>query len=125
MHYLPKFLLSYIRTSAPSHRLQYFRNAKKVATRVAKDLIDSKTEALSLGKDTRDVMSLLGECTLLCANPLFAANLTNIVRANSSEEAKTRMNEEEMISQMRWVFSIFRLIFFVGLRPVPISAHSF
>ncbi|KIM40378.1 hypothetical protein M413DRAFT_446565 [Hebeloma cylindrosporum] len=84
MPYLPKFLLSYVRSSVPSQRLQYFRNAKKVAVRVAKGLIDSKTEALNLGKGSRDVMSLL-------------------VHANASEEAKTRMNEEEMISQMRTI----------------------
>ncbi|KIM48379.1 hypothetical protein M413DRAFT_16317 [Hebeloma cylindrosporum] len=82
MPYLPKFLRSYIGTSAPNHRLQYLRNAAKVATRVAKDLIYSKTEALSLGKGARDVMSLL-------------------VNANASEEPKTRMSEEEMIAQMR------------------------
>lgn len=111
MPYLPKFILSFILTKAPSHRLQYFRNAKKVARRVAKDLIDSKTEAVSLGKDTRDVMSLLGEYTLSCFNPLFTTNLTIIVRANNSEEAKTRMDEEEMISQMRWGFGILTLIF--------------
>ena len=46
-----------------------------------------------------------------CSNPLFATNITFIVRANTSEDAKTRMNENEIISQMRWGFGIPTLIF--------------
>jgi len=80
--YLPRFLLELVARLVPNRRLEYLRNASMVAERVAKSLIDSKAEALISGKGSRDVLSLL-------------------VHANASEDEKTRMSEEEMISQMR------------------------
>ncbi|KAF8963608.1 cytochrome P450 [Flammula alnicola] len=81
--YLPKFVLSYIREQAPSHRLQQLRHAFVVGNKVAKEMIDSKSKALSGEiQGNRDIMSLL-------------------VRANASEKEETRMSEEEMIAQVR------------------------
>ncbi|CAA7260516.1 unnamed protein product [Cyclocybe aegerita] len=80
--YLPKAIFRYIGDNAPNHRLEQLRKASAVATKVAKELIDGKVEALEVGKGKSDVMSLL-------------------VQANVSEDESTRMSEEEMIAQMR------------------------
>ncbi|KAJ3514485.1 hypothetical protein NLJ89_g2346 [Agrocybe chaxingu] len=80
--YLPKAVFRYIGDNAPNHRLEQLRKASAVATKVAKELIDGKVEALEDGKGKSDVMSLL-------------------VQANVSENESTRMSEEEMIAQMR------------------------
>ncbi|KAF8161361.1 cytochrome P450 [Crassisporium funariophilum] len=77
--YIPGFLLRIVGDRAPNHRLEHLRKSSVVAIRVAKSLIDSKAEALKLGKGNRDIM----------------------IRANVSEDERTRMSEEEMISQLR------------------------
>jgi len=58
------------------------RHTAKLANEVAQELIDMKSEALVLGKETKDVLSLL-------------------VKANASENPATRLTREEMLAQMR------------------------
>jgi cytochrome P450 len=80
--WLPKPLLVLWSDKSPDRRSERLRHAQGVATQVAKRLLDSKTDAFLAGKGNRDVLSLL-------------------VHANISEDEKTRMSEEEMISTMR------------------------
>ncbi|KAF8817623.1 cytochrome P450 [Phlegmacium glaucopus] len=84
--FLPRLVLERLADIAPNPRLEKLRHASAVATKVAKSLVDSKTEAVMTGKQgSRDILSLL-------------------VRSNLSEAANTRLSEEEMLSQMRTLF---------------------
>ncbi|THG97108.1 hypothetical protein EW026_g4830 [Hermanssonia centrifuga] len=79
--HMPSALLEYV-GYIPTREYTRFRKAMQVIGRVSKQLIDEKTKSYSDGDDTRkDAMSVL-------------------VRANISENPKTRISEEEMISQM-------------------------
>ncbi|KAF8798525.1 hypothetical protein BYT27DRAFT_7264673 [Phlegmacium glaucopus] len=73
---------------APNPDLNYSAmdlRSSAVATKVAKSFVDTKTEAEMAGKQgSRDTLSLL-------------------VRSNLSEEAKTCINKEEMMPQMRTI----------------------
>ncbi|KAF8814485.1 cytochrome P450 [Phlegmacium glaucopus] len=82
-NFLPRFALERLADMSSNPRIQLLRHSSAVATKVAKSLIDSKTQAVMAGKQgSRDILSLL-------------------VRSNLSEEASTRMSEEEIVSQMR------------------------
>ena len=63
--YVPKLVLRLLAAASPNPRLEQLRNASVVATKVAKQLIDEKAEALMGGKGNRDLMSLLGSCRAL------------------------------------------------------------
>ncbi|KAG6856749.1 hypothetical protein H0H87_001093 [Tephrocybe sp. NHM501043] len=65
----------------PSRKLTHARYTAKLSVKVAKELYAQKSEGLGHGKD---IMSLL-------------------VKANSAEDAKRRLNEEEMVGLMRVV----------------------
>ncbi|KAF7791574.1 hypothetical protein EIP86_002590 [Pleurotus ostreatoroseus] len=79
--YLPTFVLDFV-DYIPTREYKRFRHTTKVINKVSKQLIEEKTEALlSGGQTSKDVMSIL-------------------VRANVSENPKTRLNAEEMIAQM-------------------------
>lgn len=84
----------------PSHKLDHARTTARLATGVAKNLIDSKSEALLQGKGNRDIMSLLGEIDYFY-NKQQCGFLSFLVKANASEDERTQMNEDEMLSQMR------------------------
>ncbi|KAF8814480.1 cytochrome P450 [Phlegmacium glaucopus] len=82
-NFLPRSVLERLADMSSNPRLQLLRHASAVAIKVAKSLVDTKTEAVMAGKQgSRDILSLL-------------------VRSNLSEEASTRMSEEEIVSQMR------------------------
>ncbi|KAF4562583.1 hypothetical protein EYR36_003977 [Pleurotus pulmonarius] len=67
-----------------SARLHHARETENIGNRVAKSLIDAKAYALSEGKGSKDIMSLL-------------------VQSNNSENEKTRMSVPEMLAQMRTI----------------------
>ncbi|KIP03775.1 hypothetical protein PHLGIDRAFT_129943 [Phlebiopsis gigantea 11061_1 CR5-6] len=77
--YLPDGLLEYARY-IPTREYTRFRQTLKLINKVSKQLIDHKS-GQSEDKSSRDVMSVL-------------------VRANSSENPKTKLSEVEMVSQM-------------------------
>ncbi|PSS30876.1 hypothetical protein PHLCEN_2v2603 [Hermanssonia centrifuga] len=79
--YMPSTVLEYI-AYIPTREYLRFRGAMQVIGRVSKQLVDEKTKSYSAGDDTRkDAMSVL-------------------VRANISENPKTRISEDEMVAQM-------------------------
>ncbi|EGO00602.1 hypothetical protein SERLA73DRAFT_104941 [Serpula lacrymans var. lacrymans S7.3] len=81
-HWLPMWLVQSITDYLPSAALDRSRKNSDVAASVAKELIQSKSSELLLGKGGRDVMSLL-------------------VKANASENENTKLSEAEMVAQMR------------------------
>ncbi|KIP07386.1 hypothetical protein PHLGIDRAFT_19184 [Phlebiopsis gigantea 11061_1 CR5-6] len=79
--YLPRSLLDHVR-HLPTRKYARFERTLRVMNKVSKQLIEQKSEMLLHGdKTTKDVMSVL-------------------VRANASENPKTRLTDEEMVSQM-------------------------
>ncbi|PBK95280.1 cytochrome P450 [Armillaria gallica] len=84
MDWLPRWVVRFFVERAPVKRLEHLRKAHDLTLQVAKQLLDEKYEALAADKPKRDIMSLL-------------------VKANVSENLKTRLNEEELIGQMNTI----------------------
>lgn len=103
-HYLPD---SFIRLTdyLPTREARRFRQTLTVVNRLSNKLISEKTQACLDRKDEnlRDIMSILGEHS----QPLACRTKADdgcTVKANHSENPKTRMKDEEMISQMATFF---------------------
>ena len=82
--------------------MAYARMTTVLATKVAKELVESKSQALLEGKGSTDIMTLLSKPAL----PMVLFYLLTFfleVKANASEDQKRRLNEEELLSQMRYV----------------------
>lgn len=104
--FLPESIFGYLIDHAPNEKLQHARDTALLATQVAKELVDSKTKELLDGTGNRDVMSLLGSFQFPDQEVLYQPELWPcIVKANASEKDNTKMNEEEVLSQMRYLFS--------------------
>ncbi|KAJ7099339.1 cytochrome P450 [Mycena belliarum] len=84
LQYVPRGIREFMVDHIPSAGLHHIRYTAQVTTRVARELVASKSAALLQGKGSRDIMSLL-------------------VKANASENAKTKLNEDELLSQMRTI----------------------
>ncbi|KAJ7750121.1 cytochrome P450 [Mycena maculata] len=84
LQYVPRGIREFLVDHVPSAGLQHIRYTAQVTTKVARELVASKSAALLQGKGTRDIMSLL-------------------VKANASENEKTKLNEDELLSQMRTI----------------------
>lgn len=70
---------------------------------VAKDIVDTQSELYATGKEgSKDVMAILGETNL--SNIGVSPNPRQ-VRANLSEDEKTKLSQDEIISQMTYVLS--------------------
>ncbi|KAI0640269.1 PAH-inducible cytochrome P450 monooxygenase PC-PAH 1 [Trametes polyzona] len=80
--YIPMPLLDYVQYVPTKEHIR-FRRTLKVINEFARDLIKEKTEAVLAGKheNKKDIMSIL-------------------VKANASENPKSRLSDKEMISQM-------------------------
>ncbi|KAI6007546.1 cytochrome P450 [Pisolithus orientalis] len=80
--YIPTSILEYWVKYAPVPRATRLREAKKVTTATAATMVTEKAESLLQGKGGRDIFSLL-------------------VKANMDAEAKNKLSDEELYSQMR------------------------
>lgn len=59
--YIPTRIREFLGDHVPSHKLLCARTIAKLATSVAKSLVNSRADALLQGKGNRDIMSLLGK----------------------------------------------------------------
>ncbi|KAJ7744693.1 cytochrome P450 [Mycena metata] len=84
LQYVPRCVREFLVDHVPSQGLEHIRYTAQVTTTVARELVASKSAALLQGKGSRDIMSLL-------------------VKANASENEKTKLNEDELLSQMRTI----------------------
>ncbi|KAF9646191.1 cytochrome P450 [Thelephora ganbajun] len=80
--YLPESLLALLITKVPGEIMNQMQENQKIVHRLARGWIADKTRALEVGQGHRDIMTLL-------------------VKANNSQDPKTRLSEYEMISQIR------------------------
>ncbi|CCM04675.1 uncharacterized protein FIBRA_06861 [Fibroporia radiculosa] len=83
-HYMPMCLTEYLYDILPGKSLDKARQNKRVAHKVANELLETKSAALLQGKGSRDIMSIL-------------------VKANASEDEKRQLSHAEMVSQMRTI----------------------
>ncbi|TFK44496.1 cytochrome P450 [Crucibulum laeve] len=81
---LPVWALQLMSKYSQRRNLVHARHTAKLADAVTRNLVESKAEALLQGKGNKDILSLL-------------------VKANASEDAATRLTEEEMLAQMRTI----------------------
>ncbi|KAJ3517646.1 hypothetical protein NLJ89_g370 [Agrocybe chaxingu] len=81
---LPVWALQLMSKFSRARNLVHARHTADLADAVARELVDSKGEALLQGKGNKDILSLL-------------------VKANTSEQATHRLTEEEMLAQMRTI----------------------
>ncbi|KAK0213329.1 cytochrome P450 [Desarmillaria ectypa] len=84
MEWLPEGLLRFIVQKASIERLRHARMTNELSSEVAKKLLHEKHQALVAGKPSKDIMSLL-------------------VKANVSENPKTRLDDEELLAQMNTI----------------------
>ncbi|KAF8995462.1 cytochrome P450 [Cyathus striatus] len=81
---LPVWALQLMSRYSRRRNLVHARHTANLANTVTTELVRSKADALLHGKGNKDILSLL-------------------VKANSSENASTRLTEEEMLAQMRTI----------------------
>jgi len=100
--YLPQSIREYIMDHAPGSRMAHTRLTKAIATKVTKELMESKSQALLEGRGGNDIMTSLSKPAspraVLCLLTCFLE-----VKANTSEDQTRRLDEEELLSQMRYV----------------------
>ena len=102
-HYLPDSIIR-LTDYLPTREARRFRRTVTVINKLSNKLINEKTQACLDRKDEnlRDIMSILGEYGLV----IYVGHelMTCAVKANHSENPKTRMKDKEMISQMATFF---------------------
>lgn len=81
---MPIWYLQLMSRVSQQRHLVHARHTAKLANEVAKEMVESKAEALLQGKGSKDVLSLL-------------------VKANASENEETKLTEEEIYAQMRTI----------------------
>lgn len=125
--YLPSGGLRYLIDHAPSPRLDVLRRLRKTVTDVARNLVEEKSAALLQGKGSKDIMSLIGRSRA----PFIDLHVVDIipVKANNSENAATRLSEEEMIAQMQFVLYICLVSVHIsnirrGCRTIILAGHE-
>ncbi|KAI6029284.1 cytochrome P450 [Pisolithus microcarpus] len=82
LKYIPQSIVKYWVKHTPNHRAARLREVNDVATATAKTMVTEKAESLLQGKGSRDIFTLL-------------------VKANMDAEAKNKLSDEELYSQMR------------------------
>ncbi|KAJ3772964.1 cytochrome P450 [Lentinula raphanica] len=79
---MPVWYLRLMSKYSNTRRMVHARHTAQLANDIAQSLIDMKSQALLLGKENKDILSLL-------------------VKANASENPANRLTDEEMLAQMR------------------------
>ncbi|KAI6145483.1 cytochrome P450 [Pisolithus tinctorius] len=82
LKYIPTSVLTYWAKHSSNRRVVRIRETRKVATAIAESMVKEKAEFLLQGKGSRDIFTLL-------------------VKANMDAEAKHKLSDEELYSQMR------------------------
>lgn len=104
-HLIPLRVLEWITDHGKAKPIARAREVTDMANRVADDLLAQQSEALLQGKRGKDIMSLVGKCarfsyTLMISYRPFRQLL---VQANLSEDKKSRIDKDELYSQLRFV----------------------
>jgi hypothetical protein len=103
--YIPYQVHEYLGETSKNPRILRVREMKTITTSFAKQMVKDKAKMLLQGKGSRDVFSLLGECT---ASLRSSKSDEGVVKANMDIDAKEKLTEEELIAMMRWVHNMIR-----------------
>lgn len=100
--YIPTQILQWMLGNASSPRLARARDAKEMSTSVARELVRDKAKALLQGKANTDIFTLL---SMLFVRHSLLFTLVHLlaVKANMDANAKMKLSDEELLSQMRYV----------------------
>ncbi len=101
MERLPRWVVRFFVQKMPIKRLEHVRMTYDLTREVAKQLLNEKYEALAADAPKKDIMSLLGTFPFFAS--LHELNLYPAVKANVSENPKTRLSAEELLGQMKSV----------------------
>lgn len=101
-NYLPMPVTEFLQDTLPLNAYKKARANKKVAHRVARELVQSKSADLLSGKANRDVMSILGKLVFRDLRTGWYLRVS-AVRANAAETGYAHLSDDEMIAQMRYV----------------------
>ncbi|OCH89429.1 hypothetical protein OBBRIDRAFT_666891 [Obba rivulosa] len=85
-YFVPSQIQEFLYDHLPGKGLDKARANKRAAHKVACELVENKIRDLSVEKTGRDVLSIL-------------------VKVNASENERTSLTEDEMISQMRTIMA--------------------
>lgn len=99
-------LQEFLYDNLPGKGLDKARLNRTAAHTIANELLETKTEALELGKSNRDVMSILGRPLSILVNLCFMFSpvcFTHIVRENAKETGESRLSRSEIIAQVRTI----------------------
>lgn len=97
--FIPQRIVQFINDRSSNPRLVQLRRTAAVSSSVAKRLIEEKAKELRAGKGNHDILTLLGVPIIhVCIDIILTFK---VVKANISEDERTRMSDDEMISQMR------------------------
>ncbi len=88
MDNLPYDLAGFIMDNSQSTRLTHAQNTNKLSTILAQELVTEKSKALLEGNGRKDIMSML-------------------VKANASENPQKRLEQRELLAQMKYVFLVY------------------
>jgi hypothetical protein len=102
----------------PTARFQRFRTHMKITRKAAKDIVDAQTELFASGKEgSKDVMAILGKQCQIFGRKYDVQSCALAVKANLSENSKTKLSEEEILSQMTYEFLLRTFTgMYLGLR---------
>jgi hypothetical protein len=98
MGLLPQWLLA-LAQRIPSKEFLRLQNYMKISREVAQALLDRQMALHAQGKsDSKDVMSLLSKFNAYHAECVIIIGV--IVRANLSEDPRTKLDDDEIMSQL-------------------------
>ena len=97
----PEGFFSWISARKQHPAMARLEENKAHAREVATKLVEEKREGLKDGS-RKDILSLLGSSTPLCDPSIHATTSDAPVKANSAMRPDWRLNDEEVIAQVRY-----------------------
>lgn len=102
---VPEFLFNLMK-HLPTKSLKKMNSHMVVATSVAQEVVDKQTSLYAHGKEgSKDLMSILGMISFSFLEKNFILFLSYcLVRANLSENPKTKLSNDEVLAQLTYIF---------------------
>ena len=103
MRIFPNPMIEWLQDRQSNPALEKARECERLTLKFAKELVDTKASALKQGKGNKDVFSLLGESNSMFLICTYSLVPELAVKANATEDARSRLSDEEMYARMRCV----------------------
>ena len=99
--FVPTSFITWILNKYPFGWMVKLRENRTQVRRVAAQLIEDKRQELKDGTPRRDLLSILGSSCTVFPEVVIYFNSDFPVKANSSMRPESRLNDEEIVSQVR------------------------